>query len=77
MSLAAAHKEQLQNLRLLQSKRWELAYLNLIALSSQSIFKFLTKHFGTDKFTRTFKPGWSEKFPWLHYLKNSDCFVCF
>jgi hypothetical protein len=37
------------------------------------------KRFANEKFSRSFKAGWFSKWPWIHYLKDTDravCFVC-
>lgn len=42
-------------------------------------FSFPAWHFANEKFSRSFKAGWFSKWPWVHYLKETDkvlCFVC-
>ena len=40
-------------------------------------FDFPGRRFGKETYNRSVKPSWFEKWPWLHYVKESDCLVCF
>ena len=42
-------------------------------------FSFPARRFANENFSRSFKAGWFSKWPWIHYLKDTDravCFVC-
>ena len=40
-------------------------------------FDFPGRRFGKETYNRSVKPTWFEKWPWLHYVKESDCLMCF
>ena len=40
-------------------------------------FAFPKRTFGSKGKTRSFKPGWFDKWTWLDYCETNDCVFCF
>ncbi len=39
--------------------------------------KFPGRKFSSESSERSFQRGWFEKWKWLHYVKQTDCVLCF